>query len=80
MFKVNQRVREVKEVINNSRNIHMKRVRDLSVGQTGLIEMQNMNGENGWLKATLISHEHGEYIMTTDKGDRYTMDGWEQIK
>jgi hypothetical protein len=58
----------------------MRRVKELTIGQSALIEMENMNGKNGWLKATLISYEDGEYIMKTDKGDRHTMDGWEQIK
>ena len=77
-----KRLREVRRVTSNlnTNKKYMRRVRELSVGQSALIEMQNMNGVNGWLKATLITHEHGEYIMKTDKGDRYTMDGWEQIK
>lgn len=77
-----KRLREVRRVTSNlnTNKKYMRRVKELSVGQSALIEMMNMNGANGWLKATLISNEHGEYIMKTDKGDRYTLDGWEQIK
>lgn len=58
----------------------MKRLRDQSIGTEFKMIGTNINGENKWYPATLVSIDEGEYVVLFKDGVRVICDGYEEVR